>query len=247
MWGQRFLWLWITATLICGAIDFHTRAPLATLHCRPYEQQTNNQTSTERCTTFDIRFARSADDLWGTIGGFIHRNRDDITAISTLIIAIFTGTLWWVTGGMVSIAKDQRLDMLRSIKVSEDAAEAAKIAAEASRIQSETSQLTLIATFRPRLVIRRISLDSEEIGKPLKVQWIVANIGGTPGKIIDSNCTILIRGAKILEPIPEYDGQNAMGSVTVEPGISYLLSGSALHVCNRPTVLHIFILSRSFI
>jgi hypothetical protein len=62
--------------------------------------------------------------LW--TGRLIDNNRDDIAAASTLAVAFFTGTLWWVTWGMVHIARDQRADTVRSIEAAERAANAAE-------------------------------------------------------------------------------------------------------------------------
>jgi hypothetical protein len=77
-------------------------------------------------------FARSAYDFRTAIGSFVERNRDDITAISTLVVAVFTGTLWWVTWGMVKITKEQRVDLLRSVNAAESAAGAANLSASAA-------------------------------------------------------------------------------------------------------------------
>ena len=41
------------------------------------------------------------------IGGWIYDNRDDITAGSTFVIAIFTVTLWFATRGLGHAAKGQ--------------------------------------------------------------------------------------------------------------------------------------------
>jgi len=59
-----------------------------------------------------------------------NENTGAITALAGVVVAIFTGTLWWVTWGMVNIAGKQRTEMMRSIIASEHAALAAKQAAE---------------------------------------------------------------------------------------------------------------------
>ena len=88
---------------------------------------------------FYILTARSAADLLRGARTVIHRNRDDITAISTVVVAIFTGTLWWVTWGMVCIAKDQQADVKESLRISGDAVEAAKRSAEAADLSAKAS------------------------------------------------------------------------------------------------------------
>ena len=70
-------------------------------------------------------------DLWRGSGGFIHRNRDDINAVSTLAIAIFTFTLWWVNRGMMRVARDQHAEMEKTTVAAQTADEAAKRLADA--------------------------------------------------------------------------------------------------------------------
>jgi hypothetical protein len=54
-------------------------------------QQKSEQTLRKSVADFPIWFGPRADCL----GVFVHQNEGAITAISTLIIAIFTWTLWW--------------------------------------------------------------------------------------------------------------------------------------------------------
>jgi len=128
---------WLIRVLIIGAlgviaVGFHTQAPLAMLHCPPNEYQNDGQTEPENCAPLYILGIRSVSDLWTGTGEFIERNREDINALSTVAIAVFTGTLWFVTWGMVRIAKDQRTDTLRAIAASARAAAAAEQSAEAA-------------------------------------------------------------------------------------------------------------------
>lgn len=56
-----------------------------------------------------------------------------IAALSGVAVAIFTATLWWVTWGMVGLAREQRIDLLKSIDAAVRSAEAAEKAAHVER------------------------------------------------------------------------------------------------------------------
>jgi hypothetical protein len=58
--------------------------------------------------------------------GFVAANENTgaLTGLSGIAVALFTGTLWWVTRNMVRIADIQRTDTLRAVAASEKAAEA---------------------------------------------------------------------------------------------------------------------------
>lgn len=86
----------------------------------------------EQCATYDVMLV-----FFWKIGKFLDEHNGAISAISGLIVAGFTGTLWWVTWGLVRVANDQRIDSLRSI----DAAVRAAIAAEGS-IHSDRAWIT---------------------------------------------------------------------------------------------------------
>jgi hypothetical protein len=143
--GTWFLWLWMAGIMVILAVIFHTQAPLVALNCPPYEQQTKAQTAPEDCASVNVLVVRSWTDLRRGTGRLVRHYRDDITAISTLIVAIFTCTLWWVTLRMVRVAQDQRADTRRAIN----------IATEANRI----SQQSLDATHRAIVVANRPWLD----------------------------------------------------------------------------------------
>jgi hypothetical protein len=56
-------------------------------------------------------------------------------------------------------------------------------------------------------------------GQRPRIHWVVANIGGTPGRIVESNATIKISGPTIFEPVPEYDTDTmSMGAPSINPG-----------------------------
>jgi hypothetical protein len=48
-----------------------------------------------------------------------------LLVLSGILVAGFTGTLWWSTSALVRVSQDQHTDTLRSIRASEDTAKAA--------------------------------------------------------------------------------------------------------------------------
>lgn len=73
---------------------------------------------------------------------------------------------------------------------------------------------------RPHLIVRRISLDRFGVGQIAEIQFIVANVGDTPGTIIESNATIQIyRDGGRAPQIPLYSDDTAsMGTPSIKPG-----------------------------
>jgi hypothetical protein len=57
-----------------------------------------------------------------------------VVALSGVIVAFFTGTLWWVTLGMVRLARDQRTDVKESLRIAAQSAQAAIDQANISRL-----------------------------------------------------------------------------------------------------------------
>lgn len=163
---------------------------------RQSQEQPTQAQSTEKTDDPNIKHEQR-ESFW-------KRTTDDPTAFFTAVLGLIAtsqAVLYW-----------QLLYMRRGM-------DDAKTAAEAASLAAATSRKALVATFRPKLVVRRISLSDAFPGRPLKVEWIVANIGGTPGTITESNATIRISGPRILEPIPEWSNEtDSMGNVRVLPG-----------------------------
>jgi hypothetical protein len=215
MWGQRFLWAWMAVILICGAASFHTQAPLATLHCPPDERQANTQSHQEGCASFDVLFARSMADLQAGIGDFIHQNRDDIIAVSTLVVAIFTGTLWWVTWGMVRIAKDQQIDTKLALEVAKQSADAATKSANA-----------VLGVELPRFTVSRIYLNKIEEDIRVAIQdgfpiFYFVNEGRTSAEVIAESVDWEVCEILPAEPMYGRASMARLGTI-IQPGEEYI-------------------------
>ena len=107
------------------------------------------------------------------------------TAALAVIAAIQAGLFVW-----------QLIYMRGSLNDAKVAAEAAKAAAEAARRQAEVADRTLVATFRPKLFVRRMKLVAplaEDV--PIRMTYLLVNGGGTKATIIRHGVTICIAPA----------------------------------------------------
>jgi hypothetical protein len=97
----------------------HQRMPLVPSACDQYylHHEDNEEPPYYDCAAFD-RFVLHpiADGLEA-----MEAHNGALVAFGTLVIASFTGTLWWVTWGMVRIAREQRVDTVRAIEAAEQA------------------------------------------------------------------------------------------------------------------------------
>jgi hypothetical protein len=131
--------------------------------------------------------------------------RDARLANYTELLFFATLILGMATTGLVVVAYCQMREARASIQASVNAAAAA--------------DKHIALAFRPRIVVRRVSLDKWSIGKFGLIQFIVANIGVSPGTIVESNATIFISRQGVLPAIPQYSMEtNSMGHPTIHPG-----------------------------
>jgi hypothetical protein len=71
--------------------------------------------------------------IWTSCTGvLIDAYREAVTAVATIVIAIFTWTLWWSTKRLAEFARDQADDTKQSLRIADTAAQAAFISAEVS-------------------------------------------------------------------------------------------------------------------
>lgn len=103
-----------------------------------------------------------------------------------------------------------------------------------SRRSANISERAVIASLRPKLVVRRISLipgKLEEIDGVTTLkddhQWrigcVIANIGGSNARITESDLTIKRLGVGtiqgLLPNLPPYEGKYSFAKVSIEPGL----------------------------
>ena len=128
----------------------------------------------------------------------------------------------WATGVLAVIGAFQVIMFLVQLRLIRDgmndaktAAEAARDAANTGRFQAETASKALIATFRPKLFVRRMKLLSLEEGQPILIHYLLVNGGGTTATVVDHKTTICIAPS----PATELSWDNSpISDHTVFPG-----------------------------
>ena len=137
-----------------------------------------------------------------------------ITALSTIAIATFTYFLMQATVGL----RDST-DKLFKAGESQIALVGGQL--DVAEKAHQVARHQYFATHRPRLGIRRISVEPSGNGKAYRTQWLVSNTGSSNGKIIESNVTLKFCTSP-LPAIPQYDAEtNTMGEISLEPGTSH--------------------------
>jgi hypothetical protein len=111
--GQWIVRLWIAAVLVMVLIGLDRRMPLIPSACEQYYKHYNerDQPAYNDCAAFHRFITAPVADALVWVGDAIEDHHDAIIALGTLVIAGFTGTLWWVTWGMIGIAEQQRTEM----------------------------------------------------------------------------------------------------------------------------------------
>jgi hypothetical protein len=145
----------------------------------------------ETSNTYKEDFATFISTIFGPVGHFVHRYKDEITAASTAFIAVFTAVLGGFT---ISLARSTK----KAVK---------------------TAQAEFIASHRPRLVIREVQrLTPADSDRSIELRYVVANIGDNDAKIIESHIELQDIRDGILRPLQRTEGANRIGLVTLIPG-----------------------------
>jgi len=128
------------------------------------------------------------------LGNFLDENESAITAIATILIAIFTLTLWLSTSRLAQLTK-ATIDL---------------------------AQQEFLSTHRPKLILRDAFCDDNEIGNPIKVTYVIVNIGDTPARIVESALEIKVISAPgfgAQSRVPVKAGENPIGDSVINPGV----------------------------
>jgi hypothetical protein len=144
----------------------------------------------ETGNAYEKDFAALISPVLIPIGDFIHGYKDEITALSTAIIAAFTVILGIFT---ISLARSTRKAV-------------------------ETAQAEFVASHRPRLIIREIQCLTSRTRQNIELRYVVANIGDTSAEIVESHIEIQEVPDGMLRPLQPIEGANPIGRRTVAPG-----------------------------
>lgn len=162
---------------------------------------------------------KSSGEWWVTPGWWV-AIFTGVLAIITATLAYFTFRLWTSTKTMVietaATSKRQSAETKESLEISRRAV----ITAEQS---VELTKISFLASNRPRIILRDAYCSSVEIEDLITVHYVLANIGETPGTIVDTAFSIKHLdsysddfGAYVL-PTANM-GINPLGEITLQPG-----------------------------
>ncbi|HUX65631.1 MAG TPA: hypothetical protein VMV42_00655 [archaeon] len=148
-------------------------------------------------------------------------------AAFTFLLFCFTAALWWATYRLSRDARTtserQAAEMERSLSLAEKQMALVGMQVDNSIKQTAISREDFIATHRPRLAVRRLSINTVKgIGTPdiLKVEFVVANIGATKAKIIEMSTRIWFpESSENLPAVPPY-AESTFPGITLESGES---------------------------
>lgn len=164
MWGQRFLAAWVCGILVCGAVSFHTQAPLVASRCPVGNQQGNGETAPENCASFDLLFSRSISDWWAGTTDFIDRYHEHIAAFATVVIAIYTIILGKATLGL----------------------------RDATKSTVESLEQTAERQLRAYVAISAESVQNFDTTQPVRVQVALRNAGQTPAYELEFSGSVVV-------------------------------------------------------
>jgi hypothetical protein len=127
--------------------------------CINQDKNTNTEATTENNPSFG-----TVSVYVGCSGEFIERHDGAITAISTIIIAAFTGTLWMATSGLLDSAVTQSRHT--------------EIAAKAAQASAEVAKKNLAITTYPHVIISPIEPhEANEFQTAPRVHFGLTNSG----------------------------------------------------------------------
>lgn len=163
----------------------------------------NEQTHKPQCIKYDLGpFAL----FW--VGEIIDQHSGFVTAIATVVMAAFTGTLWWASAGQYDLLEQQ-------IAVAKESADAAKKQADAA-----------VAVELPILFVSKIGFASGHWAEYDSVEITVTNYGRTPAFIFWESAEY--RTVPILPAIPDYrNGIDREPGTLIENGEIYKLTARA--------------------
>jgi hypothetical protein len=139
------------------------------------------------------------------------------------LTAIFTGGIVLV-GILQLLLFVWQLWLIReSLDDAKLAAGAAKESADASKVQADIAQKTLISTHRPKLIVRElIIIDPTDEERNIRISYVVANIGASEARIVESWIEIQEVADGSLRPLQPTEGTNVIGDETIDAGTRIL-------------------------
>jgi hypothetical protein len=123
---KRYAWRVLIA-VVCLWLLYVTSVSIEFQKCVSEKQHEQSRQTSEQYVPEVLRpFVVSAHIETDCFAGFLYDSRDAIAAIATVILAIFTGRLWYATAGLREIAEMQSGDLKASVAVANRTADLAE-------------------------------------------------------------------------------------------------------------------------
>jgi hypothetical protein len=171
----------------------------------------------------------TVDDHVRAVFKFLEDHNGALTALATIVMAIFTALLWistrklWLAGERQAARSKEEFEYTKA-KLSESADQAQKqtllvgLQTDILEKQKEISRQQFLATHRSRVVLREAFIASE-LGDPVLVRYVLANIGGNECRIVQSAMLVEVHsGGRTPLFLPSSAGKNVVGDVSLQPG-----------------------------
>jgi hypothetical protein len=167
--------------LIVGAVISYL-APLKTEVC-----DENPNTGAKYCTTDYVPLVALR-----AVGKYLENHNGAITGLATIVIAIFTATLYRATERLWKASESQLKEMAKTSDLAERQMTLAGRQADILEKQAAIARIQFIADKRPQLRIRHVTINSASsvlwfaVGQHITGSLILVNTGGTDARIIAS-------------------------------------------------------------
>lgn len=214
----------LTALFVCGissALPPENRQPPGTENKAHVKVEKSKAEVASPLPIIQIR-----NEVSGSMGEQVatkeDRNPDEVFAWRATAVSAFIAALALVVAGLqVWLFRDQLGKMDKALQDGKIMADAAKTSADAALKSAQLAYKQLVATHRPRLILRDAYCESNEIGDQITVTYVIVNAGGTPASIIASTIEVkLITGTDwgAHPRIPVQLGKNEIGEVSIRAG-----------------------------
>lgn len=191
----------------------------------PYSVNDNSQSSSEASyehVGFDGPVLSILIKLIDSVEGFVDRHETLFIVLSTIAIAVFTGTLYRATSGLLEAAEQQKSDMRESLRIANASAKAALI--QANVLTSSERGYIKMSHFAPGLIPLDNSTDAFEIRIEIK------NWGRTPCQVTDMVLSpVILNNGESLPKEPIYKR-----AVEQNPVHANLVSGESFFYTGSP-------------
>jgi hypothetical protein len=196
---------------------------------QPYNYSYSNKV--EEATSSTRKSPVAAGDIHSSNGegmsdlykGFFDKPTDWLLAIFTGFLVLYTRRLYQATVGLVNAASDQGQDTKAAVEIAAKQVAIIAVQTEIQQKQHAISRLQFLATHRPRLRVRHITVDDPgkrtglptfffEHDKEVRGGLVVVNVGGSNATIIETRHRIFFSksGLPAAAPYDEDFRQNML-------------------------------------